>query len=89
MKRKLLAIILAFVMMFALVGCAEEADRETVSDEPFVVVENYIDDFGSRIVIYVHKETRVMYLSTAGNYNGGVTVMLDADGKPLLWEGEL
>lgn len=88
MKRKLLAIILALIMAFALVGCScEETERETVSDEPFVVVQNYVDDAGSRIVIYVHKETRVMYLSR--NQHGGVIVMLDTDGKPLIWEGEL
>ena len=90
MKRKILAIILALAMVFALAGCfCEETESKTVSDEPFVLVENYIDDVGSGIMIYVHKETRVMYLSTAGNRNGGVTVMLDANGKPLIWEGEL
>ena len=38
--------------------------------------------------VYYHKDTKVMYVCSKGMYNGGnMTVMLDADGKPLLWEG--
>jgi hypothetical protein len=35
--------------------------------------------------IIVDTETKVMYIMSA---NGGVTLMVDADGKPLLYEGE-
>ena len=38
--------------------------------------------------VYYHKDTKVMYVFSKGRYNAGnMTVMLDADGKPLLWEG--
>ena len=38
--------------------------------------------------VYYHKDTKVMYVCSKGMYNrGNMTVMLDADGKPLLWEG--
>lgn len=85
MKRKLLAIILALAMMLALVGCDEELRPPNVSKSDgsiFVIVEdgNYVD-------VYVHKETRVMYAYSP--YSGGFVVMIDADGKPLLWGGEL
>lgn len=36
-------------------------------------------------VIYVDNLTGIQYLST---YQGGVCVMVDAAGKPLIWEGE-
>ena len=37
--------------------------------------------------VYYHKDTKVMYVCSKGGYNSGnMTVMLDVDGKPLLWE---
>ena len=40
--------------------------------------------FWNKYNIVYHKETKVMY---AGGNDTVFTVMLDADGKPLLWEG--
>lgn len=43
-----------------------------------------------RHAIIVHKETRVKYLKDLSTFGGGSMVMLyDAEGKPLLYEGEL
>ena len=37
--------------------------------------------------IVYHKETKVMYAVSCGSYNyGNLTVLVDADGKPMLWE---
>ncbi len=41
---------------------------------------------GSRVL--VDKETGVNYLYHYDGYGGGLTVMLDADGKPLVTEVE-
>jgi hypothetical protein len=30
-----------------------------------------------------------MYLSEYGSYQSGLTVMVDANGDPLIWEGEV
>ena len=51
----------------------------------FVVLE-----VGGTYKIVYHQETKVMYAISSGGYNSGTfTVMLDADGKPLLYkEGE-
>ncbi len=51
----------------------------------FVVLE-----VGTTYKIVYHHETKVMYAVSTGSYNAGTfTVMLDADGKPLLYkEGE-
>lgn len=42
--------------------------------------------------IVVDKNTRVMYLITCEGYSSlyikGITVLVNADGKPLLYEGE-
>ena len=38
-------------------------------------------------VVYVDTETGVMYFYHKNGYSGGLSVMLDADGNPLIWEG--
>ena len=39
--------------------------------------------------IYYDKKTKVMYAVSDGQYNrGNVVLLVDADGKPLLYEGE-
>lgn len=39
--------------------------------------------------IIIDKNTRVMYLWCESTYKAGLTVMLNSEGKPLLYEGEL
>lgn len=40
-------------------------------------------------LIYYDKETKVMYAVSSSQYNrGNVVLLVDADGKPLLYEGE-
>lgn len=38
--------------------------------------------------IYYDKKTKVMYLVKSVYKGGGITLLVDADGKPLLYEGE-
>ena len=40
---------------------------------------------GATYVIYVDNLTGIQYLKV---YQGGVCVMVDAEGQPLIWEGE-
>ena len=57
----------------------------TESETPETFIE--IDDGGSGFHIVYHTETKVMYaVSDSGNNYGTVTLLVDADGKPLLWE---
>lgn len=37
-----------------------------------------------RIVVYVDRETGVNYLFVKSGYGGGLTPLLDADGKPVV-----
>lgn len=39
---------------------------------------------GSSIEIWVDKETGVNYIYRRDGYSGGLTVLLDADGKPVV-----
>lgn len=47
--------------------------------ERFEVVKEYAD-----VIIYADKETGVQYALS----RRGISVMLDADGKPIIYEGE-
>ena len=80
-------IIAAILTMLLVVGCAKvEKAQETgkrVNVSRFVQVEN-ADTW--RVV--ADRETGVMYAVSAGMYNlGTFTLLVDADGKPLLWKG--
>lgn len=39
-------------------------------------------------VIYVDSETNVMYFWHCGYFSGGLTVMVNENGQPLIWKGE-
>lgn len=73
MKRAI-AITILTLLTLALCGC-NEADNHRL----------WILDGGAMYEIYVDNLTGIQYLRT---YKGGVCVMVDAAGKPLIWEGE-
>lgn len=81
-------IIVLMIVMLAVVmaGCREESeieDKRAVKSN-FVMVEgNY-----NWCIVY-HKETKVMYaVSQGGNSRGTFTLLVNADGTPMIWEGE-
>ena len=82
MKR--LVIILALLL---LVGCTrvERAEpTKTGKTSRFVTVETT-----TMWKVVVDKETHVMYaVSFGGNNRGMFTLLVDADGKPLIYKGE-
>lgn len=69
-------------------GCsANPAERTYTDDVPsrFVIIEQ--SDFWA---VAVDQETKVMYAVSASSYNSGTfTMLVDSDGTPLLYEGEL
>jgi len=58
---------------------------KTLGGREFVFIQ-YDGDYG---YIYVDVETRVQYLQISGGNAGRMTVLLDAEGKPILYEGDL
>ena len=85
MKRKLAYIlILSMLSMLLLSGCkrVESVNDNHKDTSMFVIVEKT-----ETWEIVYHKETKVMYAVSDGSYNYGTfTVLVDADGKPMLWE---
>lgn len=89
--KKLIAVFLTIVFAFGLVGCgAKEGEEAHVFplDDRFYIVVDTNDSHGVSYLI-VDRETRVQYLFIDSGYQGGMSVVLGADGKPLLYEGEL
>jgi starvation-inducible outer membrane lipoprotein len=80
--KKIVALMIV-ALSLALTGCSEV--EEKISDKSeFVIVEGT----SSWYIVY-HKKTKVMYAVSQGAYNGGTfTLLVNADGTPMLWEGE-
>lgn len=74
--------LLFLLMISTFSGCSETEVENDNSGERFYLA---IDGLGNDV--YVDKETGVMYFFRKQGYGGGLTVMVDADGKPLIWEG--
>lgn len=82
--KKLFVIILVLVMCIGVfTACGATVEREHKSDSSlFVELESTV----MWKVVY-HRETKVMYAVSYGGYNGGnFTLLVNADGTPMLWE---
>lgn len=91
----LVLIVLLIIPVLYLTGCAApEEYTDDVSDElrdRFIVVQTSGVSWSDRDYrILVDAETRVVYLEIHdGSAFNAITVLLNADGRPLLWEGAL
>ena len=77
--------IIILLMAIMLTGCGAKVDKETQSETSrFIELERT-----SRWMIVADKETGVMYSVSNGGYNAGTfTLLVDENGKPLIWEGK-
>lgn len=86
MKKRVVCLMLALILLaFVLTSCGTES-AEAGSKNPFYDrFEMY--NAGSDMRVYIDKGTGVCYLWHWDIYKGGLTVMLDEDGRPLTyWE---
>lgn len=81
MKKKILAAILVTTLTIA--GCSDTANVSARQDNTMVLVESELN-----YSIYADKDTGVMYLYIGSGSGGGLTVMLNADGTPNIWQKE-
>lgn len=79
--KRIIAITMLTLLTFALCRCVKiDAEFEAGNRRLWV-----LDASPRYYEIYVDNLTGVQYLRT---YKGGVCVMVDAEGKPLIWGGE-
>ena len=83
-------ILICIACMVLLCGCSsnyvetEKTNQEEKNTSMFVEIET-TDKW---IVVY-HKETKVMYVVSYGGYNiGTFTLLVNADGTPMMYEGD-
>lgn len=86
----LLILIIAMLVVEVAFAVAGECDKnatktETVAERSQQRFQRVIKDNYSALIVYVDTETNVMYLRRLGD--GGICVMVDAEGEPLLWDG--
>ena len=55
-----------------------------MKENKFELVYRQRVSFGSSIMIFQDKETGVQYVFVKNGYGGGLTPLLDSDGKPVL-----
>lgn len=78
---KKIIVIMLVVLVVVMAGCSEVEDKSSDMSE-FVIVEGT----SSWYIVY-HKKTKVMYAVSDGIYNRGTfTLLVNADGTPMLWE---
>lgn len=78
--KKIVCLGLVLMIVFAFIGCSEQKSDNTETDR---FIEVYSDLTNK---IFVDTETNVLYFWHYGGYSGGLSVMVDENGKPLLWE---
>ena len=76
------SIVLTFVGCASTTASAKEID-DTDDGNTFILIDA---DYYCWIVY--HKDTKVMYAVSRSGYNAGTyTVLVNADGTPMIWEG--
>lgn len=69
------------------VGCgggSPSFDENVSQSSSFVIVED-----GDGYNVVYHRDTKVMYAYSTSSYNyGNFCLLVNADGTPMIWEGE-
>lgn len=77
----IILVLVVFMSVFTACGATVEKGPERITSM-FIEVE-YVDGWH---VVY-HRETKVMYAVSSGyNSAGNFTLLVNADGTPMLWE---
>lgn len=84
--KKLITAILISAAVLTLTACT---DTDVLDYDPEVGHLIVAVDEAYPYRVYVDKATRVMYLSCHYRNGDSVCVMVDAEGNPRIWKGEL
>ena len=91
MKKKIKLLVCGLLLSVALVGCGSSEN----GSEPSKIKYKYyggrkflLIDYDTSFV-YVDIDTKVQYLNFGYGHYANNSVLLDSDGKPILYEGEV
>ena len=92
-KKVLCFLIIITLCVSILTSCS---NKKTENGNAIFVIDDNITFVkvkeSSHFELYVHKETKVIYIATGGTsnvYQGGITPLVDENGNPILYEGEV
>lgn len=88
MVRKFVAILCICLLTLHLTACNYASVDKTYNPEDENIQSMFVEveDAVAWRVVY-HKETKVMYVVSNGNYNSGTfTVLINVDGSPMTWK---
>lgn len=91
MKNKLLIFLSLLMLSISLVGCGSDSSPEDISNQEYVLTGGRVFvrmDYDDGYLL-VDRETRVQYFTYGFLKNRSMSILVDADGKPILYEGEL
>lgn len=88
MKNRFKLMVVVLIVCIFLTGCVADMKREyNIKNQETNVSMFIVLETGTNYKIVYHQKTKVMYAISTGAYNSGTfTVMLDTDGKPLLYK---
>lgn len=91
MKKKILSILLMLsVASIFITGCSDTNKTNLQTSDATYFIDSEDDRFmkidSINGWIYVDKQTKVQYLFVKRANAGGLTILVDSDGKPLLYE---
>lgn len=87
--KKLRLILCCLLLSISLAGCGGEYDEHvryaTINDREYARIETEEKGW----YLFIDTETKVQYLYKRSMYQCNLACIVDADGKPILYEGEL
>lgn len=79
-----ITILVVGILIFGITACTSLEDEPKSNTDTSMFVQLEKTDYWR--VVY-HKDTKVMYAVSIGSYNSGnFTLLVNADGTPMLWE---
>lgn len=80
--RRLFMVLMTIALCACLFTGCDEAHASIWDDSGFTFIESK----GAMDYIY-HNETKVVYVFFHNYHQGGLSVLVNADGTPMIWEG--
>lgn len=85
--KRLIVVVLVTMMLLSLSACATKQTKEIIEGETSRMV--YVEETSAYCIVY-DKYTKVMYAVSNGGYNcGDFTLLVNADGTPLLYNEQM
>lgn len=88
--KKAIGLIMAVIMAATFAACGSEVEKadSSVGDPETKSMFVQVEDAGIWEIVY-HRDTKVMYSVSHGSYNRGtMTLLVNADGTPMIYSGD-